>query len=759
MAFYSWFVELYKVNDSISELKISINSTSPYYTLLCNSALPNQIDSNIQIYSDGAQYYILSNEILICTIVYHQSGNLTDQIMFQSYFQEFIQSNNIMNKALKSDNSKILQITLSLAGIEFVLIIAAINYYAKSIALIVASPIDELTHSLRNIDQNNIDEYFSERLQGESSKLIPDEMILLLRSVYDFIGIVKIANEAFIQGNDGQAIIGYAVANQFYLENGNKLGAGVIQNNMGVIHIRNRRFQEAIFCFKEAIICIQNEWEKYKHKYSSVGIHEDELIVDQEYQNLSKIVFNRCFNLCEALGEFLLSEILELQELLFTDKTQRKSLFNVENMMYTQIENTHATRQKAVSVFNQDKDEEQEEIEKIIKIKGNAKRNVNDLQKLNDIMFTIRQQFLGTHDFKNNIIIHNIETVNEKEIEFLINQLWRDTIKTYEYCQEIMQFHLNKTKQKQLYITLKLIIGYLQNGQMNKSEDLIKIAYEQYNKIQQQNDDRELGHISLLEQKLYLYHGLILYKKNIKLEAAQLLIKSLCVNGKFSSRDRLQALIMLKAIFQYNNKSLIKINDFLIQFQPIAKDWIFILDGSKNMKQDLAIVRASRTFHNFIKNINSANDRVSLGILRENYYEFVPLIGKVENASYIDKTFQLIPKPKGICNTTLISSIADKYFAHPNLITIGNNRYLTKDGVAIMRYKKVIIFACWKYENVAIKAHDDIIIIYFGRDYDKLQLRQQVNVLLEDDWNKVLNKYQQLLTEQNDSNYFLEQIL
>ena len=49
---------------------------------------------------------------------------------------------------------------------------------------------------------------------------------------------------------------------------------------MGVIHIRNRRFQEAIFCFKEAIICIENEWERYKQKYQNVGINEDELIVD-----------------------------------------------------------------------------------------------------------------------------------------------------------------------------------------------------------------------------------------------------------------------------------------------------------------------------------------------------------------------------------------------------------------------------------------------------------------------------------------------
>jgi len=56
--------------------------------------------------------------------------------------------------------------------------------------------------NLRNIDKHNIDLNFSEMLQGAKSKTTPNEMLLLLRSVYDFIGIVKIANEAFIQGND-----------------------------------------------------------------------------------------------------------------------------------------------------------------------------------------------------------------------------------------------------------------------------------------------------------------------------------------------------------------------------------------------------------------------------------------------------------------------------------------------------------------------------------------------------------------------------
>ena len=66
---------------------------------------------------------------------------------------------------------------------------------------------------MRSIDEQNIESYFLEVLQGEKAKTTPYEMSLLIRSVYDFVGVVKIANEAFYQGNDSQAIIGYAVAN------------------------------------------------------------------------------------------------------------------------------------------------------------------------------------------------------------------------------------------------------------------------------------------------------------------------------------------------------------------------------------------------------------------------------------------------------------------------------------------------------------------------------------------------------------------
>lgn len=79
------------------------------------------------------------------------------------------------------------------------------------------------------------------------------------------------------------------------------------------------------------------------------------------------------------------------------------------------------------------------------------------------------------------------------------------------------------------------------------------------------------------------------------------------------------------------------------------------------MKRDLAIIRACKTFHHIVTNIISPNDRVSYGILKEDYYELIPLVGKVDNSAYIDKIFQYFPKPSGYCNYELINSIAKKY--------------------------------------------------------------------------------------------------
>jgi hypothetical protein len=151
---------------------------------------------------------------------------------------------------------------------------------------------------------------------------------------------------------------------------------------MGAIHMRNKRFSESIGSFRQSIEVIENEWERYKKKYMKYGVTEQELQVDQEFQKLSTIVLNRCFNLCECLSQYLLTETLVLEEHLFTPQdiknvhatilreSDKKRLRNassmsLEKMIYAQM-NLNSIRpppgdseaaQIALEMDNQEDDE------------------------------------------------------------------------------------------------------------------------------------------------------------------------------------------------------------------------------------------------------------------------------------------------------------------------------------------------------------------------------------------------------------------
>lgn len=55
-------------------------------------------------------------------------------------------------------------------------------------------------------------------------------------------------------------------------------------------------------------------------------------------------------------------------------------------------------------------------------------------------MFVLRRQLLGTHDFKNAVIIQDIKMMNDDDKNIIIQQLWTDTTKAYEYCVEVMKY-------------------------------------------------------------------------------------------------------------------------------------------------------------------------------------------------------------------------------------------------------------------------------------------------------------------------------
>lgn len=58
-------------------------------------------------------------------------------------------------------------------------------------------------------------------------------------------------------------------------------------------------------------------------------------------------------------------------------------------------------------------------------------------------MYALRVRFLGTHDYENAIIITDINLIGESELKTLIVNLWKDVIKAYNYCKNIMELQLS----------------------------------------------------------------------------------------------------------------------------------------------------------------------------------------------------------------------------------------------------------------------------------------------------------------------------
>ena len=54
-------------------------------------------------------------------------------------------------------------------------------------------------------------------------------------------------------------------------------------------------------------------------------------------------------------------------------------------------------------------------------------------------MYALRVRFLGTHDYENAIMITDINLIGESELKTLIVNLWKDVIKAYNYCKNIME--------------------------------------------------------------------------------------------------------------------------------------------------------------------------------------------------------------------------------------------------------------------------------------------------------------------------------
>lgn len=86
-----------------------------------------------------------------------------------------------------------------------------------------------------------------------------EEMTQLYQSFSKLKFVMKYANAEFFCGNDAQALMNYSNALKLYEEINNNDGIGMIYNNIGNIHLKNKRFEEAIFYYRKAVHMIEND--------------------------------------------------------------------------------------------------------------------------------------------------------------------------------------------------------------------------------------------------------------------------------------------------------------------------------------------------------------------------------------------------------------------------------------------------------------------------------------------------------------------
>ena len=83
---------------------------------------------------------------------------------------------------------------------------------------------------------------------------------------------MKYAKEGYNSSNDAQALMNYAQSLKIFEELKNKRGQGIIHNNLGNLHMKNERIDEALDAYFKAVesialnsvasMCLYFSWKK-----------------------------------------------------------------------------------------------------------------------------------------------------------------------------------------------------------------------------------------------------------------------------------------------------------------------------------------------------------------------------------------------------------------------------------------------------------------------------------------------------------------
>ena len=179
-------------------------------------------------------------------------------------------------------------ITIQSVGLFILILILSwigfrlINYLVNSII----TPLTDLSEVVMKMLNDDLDTDVTRNYTPNS-----EEITQLYQSFSKLKFVMKYANAEFFSGNDAQALINYSNALKLYEEINNKDGVGMTYNNIGNIHLKNKRYEEAIIYYKKAVEVIENDLNAF---YKDTSFFRESLkFKDKTLNNSKKPLFLR----------------------------------------------------------------------------------------------------------------------------------------------------------------------------------------------------------------------------------------------------------------------------------------------------------------------------------------------------------------------------------------------------------------------------------------------------------------------------------
>jgi hypothetical protein len=121
--------------------------------------------------------------------------------------------------------------------------------FAKGIADNIIDPIIDLNNKIKLMrNQKDMNIVLDEKYKNASI-----EIKTLYESFDNLTTTIRFTNNAFNAGSDARALLNFAEAYQLFSGVNNLKAMGICLNNMGNIHYRNKRYNEACIDYKESI--------------------------------------------------------------------------------------------------------------------------------------------------------------------------------------------------------------------------------------------------------------------------------------------------------------------------------------------------------------------------------------------------------------------------------------------------------------------------------------------------------------------------